>query len=339
MIRTLFAVAAAVVLGSGCSIGYRSVLMVTRSNFGVDVETAPPTAEVSISRQEGELAPSFEGGHKLPTLVGFQGRTGLGGGDTGNSFNNFLFGVSTIFAGGEAAEIATDLTDADSTEAICVSAQPVGRRKWAPDVQLPGPGEVKPFFIGTDSSLGVKVSWNGTTGQFPDSVKVGFQRKEFALAPIFASEGCGDGETGWTIAGPSFLAWTDHRVETGIAEPLAVKYAQGIATGSAATNLARVPEIKMLLLERTDPRLAERMVAQYGPDENTACIQQWIRGDRAKWEQAVREWWRARGNTSDAYIFIAGKDEARDRAAFVAEKGITCEDASRSSTSAPSGAP
>src|SRR5262245_57749866 len=56
----------------GCALGYNSMLFVTKSNIGLDVDTRPPTAEISIARREGVIAPTFEKGQKPPVLASFR---------------------------------------------------------------------------------------------------------------------------------------------------------------------------------------------------------------------------------------------------------------------------
>src|SRR5687768_13191208 len=93
--------AALLVLTCGC-VGYKSVLFSTKSNVGLDADTKPPTLEVSISRREGVVGPSFEDG-KMPPVVGsFQITT--------NSFPLFPR-MKTTFAGGSAATVITHLFD------------------------------------------------------------------------------------------------------------------------------------------------------------------------------------------------------------------------------------
>ena len=43
----------------GCGIGYNSVVFFTRTNMGIDIDTKPPVAEISVSRQEGVIEPAF----------------------------------------------------------------------------------------------------------------------------------------------------------------------------------------------------------------------------------------------------------------------------------------
>src|SRR5437762_663396 len=171
------------VLLSGCGIGYNRVLCMTKSNVGLDVDTKPPTAELTISRRELVIGPVFEGGVKPPVVASFRSKiTGILG---------IFFNVSSTFAGGDASDTMTKLFGgADSTmpedSTRCLSAKP-SPRVFGTSIEFPGPGDVKPLIFGTDTSFGLKVAWSGTTAEFPDSVKLGYNRKEFALAPVFGA--------------------------------------------------------------------------------------------------------------------------------------------------------
>ena len=46
----------------GCSALEEHVLFMTKTNVGIDVDSKPPTAEISIARREAVLEPTFEGG-------------------------------------------------------------------------------------------------------------------------------------------------------------------------------------------------------------------------------------------------------------------------------------
>ena len=80
---------------SGCAIGYNSILFVTKSNFGVDVDTHPPTADIGIKRLEGTISPVFEGGQTPPVLSSFRPE----------SSGLFSGNVSQTFATGDAAHM------------------------------------------------------------------------------------------------------------------------------------------------------------------------------------------------------------------------------------------
>jgi hypothetical protein len=164
----------------GCGIGYNRTLFFTTANVGLNIDTAPPTAELSISRREHVIGPTVEG-HKLPVLASFRSSfTGILG---------VMADVSSTFAGGDAAETLADLFDSPTGKIVdstrCATAQPKAAIHTY-DVSMPGPGQVKPFVFGTDTSFGLKVRWSGATAQYPDSVKLGYNRKEWALAPVSA---------------------------------------------------------------------------------------------------------------------------------------------------------
>lgn len=203
------ALAVLVSLGlSGCAIGYNRVLFMTKSNIGLDIDTKPPTAEITISRKEGTIGPTFEGGAKPPVLASFR-----------SAFRG-IFGVtadvSSTFAGGDAADTMTKLFGSadegpaeDSTR--CLSTKPTPS-VMNTSINLPGPGDVKPFVFGTDTSIGLKVAWSGTTAEFPDSVKFGYNRKEFALAPVFATPATGTaGKIGTIDAPKKVVVFADGR--------------------------------------------------------------------------------------------------------------------------------
>ena len=88
------------------------------------------------------------------------------------------------------------------------------------------------MFFGTDTSYGAKIAWTGTAGPYPDSVKLGYNRTEFALAPLSLSpdvSNCPPGSAPYvaTVRMPSFLA----SINAGLT-------AKGLAGGTAATATA-----------------------------------------------------------------------------------------------------
>jgi hypothetical protein len=166
---------------AGCAIGYNSVLFITKSNVGIDIDAKPPTAEVSIARREGVIAPTFEKGQTPPVMASFRVNT--------KGLISIFANVSSTFAGGDAAATMSDLFSDDYDRGTTVSQDSTLclKQKPAPKVvgygiSFPGQGEVKPFAFGTDTSLGLKIAWSGLTAQFPDTVKLGYNRKEFAFA-------------------------------------------------------------------------------------------------------------------------------------------------------------
>jgi hypothetical protein len=80
---------------SGCGMGYNKTLFMTQSNVGLNVDSQPPTAEISISRSEGVIAPTFEHGQEPSVQSSFQVKS--------SPFATAVFGANSTFAGGDAA--------------------------------------------------------------------------------------------------------------------------------------------------------------------------------------------------------------------------------------------
>lgn len=193
---------------NGCGVGQKKVLFTTQSNVGVNIDAKQLTAEINIDRQELVIGPTFENGQQLPVAAGFLNNNRFLGG----------FGVSSFFSGGTAAVKFT--APENSAPPIKLTAAPVFERGFlqrfidlfhskdyiARDSTLPGPGQVKPFVFDTDTSLGLKLAWSGS--EYPDKVKIGFNREEFALAPVTMKE-ISEGEYKYQVDMPSFFAAID----------------------------------------------------------------------------------------------------------------------------------
>lgn len=243
-----------------CAVGYNSTLFMTKSNIGLDVDTKPPTLEISIARREAVIAPGFEGGQTPPVLASFR--------TDSNPFSRFFFGVQSTFAGGNAAVAIAQTSIDPKTEPsslLCLSKKPNPKQILGVDVSVSEPGAVEPFFFGTDTSFGLKVAWSGMTGQIPDTVRLGFSRKEFAWAPVFGTDQVTCKIPGTTLDGkygiwmPPFVAVIDNDVQTGSPAQTGVKWLQYFATGTSATRMASRDEIRSVMLERIDPEAASRL--------------------------------------------------------------------------------
>lgn len=195
-VRYAFLIAIIAQVLTGCGIGYRTVLISTRTNMGVDIDTQPPTMEIAISRQEGVIEPQFENGKTLSVMTSFKSDT--------NAIGRLFVGVGQSFSTGEAAYIMTKLySDKDakrehvSYPGVPLSRPPKRSSFWAflpfvddsPDIDpnFLSPGEVRPVTFGTQSMLGLKVDWNGSTAQYPSGLKFGYNRKELAIIPVTLS--------------------------------------------------------------------------------------------------------------------------------------------------------
>lgn len=255
---------------TGC-VGYNTALFMTKSNAGLDLDAKPPTAEINISRKEGVVEPSFEGGQTPPVMASFSTKVGH------DKMDSFFLGVNQTFAGGDAAVTMAKLYDwekaikEDTDEEVSrnekkfdskltLSEPPKANANkgwfgWRKKLfGLAEPGEVRPFFFGTDTQFGMKVAWNGVGGPYPDTIKLGFNRKEIAVAPITINEA-------HEVRIPSFLATVDGGGKgaiTGATNTLGVKqdvnWIQYFATGKSANYLARQYGVRRAMLERADPK-------------------------------------------------------------------------------------
>lgn len=300
----------------GCAIGFDHTLFMTKSNVGVDIDTKAPTAEISIARRELVIAPAFEKGQTPPVLAGF--RTG----------NRLLFGfdVSSVFAGGNAALMLSDPDNIKDNSELCLQVKPEGKLHLGSielaRFSLPTTGEIRPFVFGTDTTFGLKVAWSGMTAQFPDSLKIGFNRKELALAPVFGSDK-GTQDCPYLVGMPPFLASIEMTSETTTPQTFDLAYRQSFSTGSAAVELAKDPSIKKLLLTRLD----RPVTGTFDKNEDSKCIKQWIGSDVSQKKEKTNEinnWLKGKGYEFKSTLLIYAKEYANQRAQFIKEKNINC---------------
>lgn len=271
--KTSFGLMAIALLSlSGC-VGYNTTMFMTKSNVGLDFDAKPPTAEINISRKEAVIEPSFEGGQTPPVLASFKPHAGVGSG-----FQNFFVGVDQTFAGGDAAVAMSKLygdQDAPDDSSKYSSALKLSKApKYSNYFQrVPGPGEVRPFIFSTDTMLGLKAAWSGTGGQIPDTVKLGFNRKEYAWAPLSMTTEAMDKVTPQRVKMPSFLATIESHMniagytnESGktpnAAEIVSLQY---FATGDAARLLALRRTVRMAMLARLDPN-SQQFKSKFGSE-------------------------------------------------------------------------
>lgn len=254
---------------SGCA-GDR-VLVATKTNIGLDIDSKPPTAEITIARRELAIQPTFpdiadkkdNNGHEiketsLPILASFDLQ--------GKFFNPRIIGH---FAGGDAAVyLAQEPTEDNRGDnkppvesSLCLKSQPEDPRGWFLKMWTTYEEyqkEPRSFYFATDTAYGLKVAWSGTAGPYPDSLKLGYNRKEFASPPIFVDEGCGGQQTGvWNVKLPSFYAAIDNASGLETFEGGKVNHVQFFATGQAATAFAKRASIRQVAFEGMAPDAAK----------------------------------------------------------------------------------
>jgi hypothetical protein len=137
---------------TACASGPNTVVFVTKSSLGVDVEQTPPGASIAYDRVEGYFGPRFDSGAVPPVVASF-------------TTNGQLLGreVKQVFATGDAARLLAN-------PSAQVAADPALK------------GDFKPMFFGTSTTLGVKIGFEagGSTSTFT----LGYKRKELTVIPV-----------------------------------------------------------------------------------------------------------------------------------------------------------
>lgn len=325
----------------GC-VGHDRALFVTKTNVGVDLDTQPPTAQINIARKEAVIEPTFANGETPPVLGSF----------AMNSRGMFA-DVSSTFSGGDAAvtmatlysddtvrvtdsEYSTLATNFDST--IELENAPTGgvfRVKKGllggegdTKIELNGPQGTKPFYFATVTSIGLKATWNGATGPAPDSFKLGFNRKEFAWAPVFGEPKPNE-RNKHKVKMPSFLATIDSSSGASTMSDTGVAVVQHFATGKAADRMALRKPVRMAMAKRLDPAAAKEIPTfTVEPDPNSAKIQTWlypngVGGDYVPENlEKIKAFINSEGLNMTVTDFIDSKESKTERQKFVSQESL-----------------
>lgn len=137
---------------TACASGPNTVVFVTKTSLGVDIEQTPPTASIAYDRVEGYFGPRYDSGAVPPVVASFTTNGQLLGRD-----------VKQVYATGDAARLLAN-----------------------PSAQVPADppltGDIKPMFFGTSTTLGVKIGYEagGSTSTFT----LGYKRKELSVIPV-----------------------------------------------------------------------------------------------------------------------------------------------------------
>lgn len=245
---------------SGCATD--RVLVATKTNIGLDVDTKPPTAEITIARRELAIQPTFPnvatpgGETALPVLASFNFH--------GTFFNPSITGH---FAGGDAAVHLARGSGANGPvdSSLCLKDEPADARggllkiwhKLTSTDHATYKKTPRLFYLATDTMFGLKAAWSGATGPYPDSLKLGYNRKEFASPPIFVNQGCGGDVNKWSVHLPSFYASIHNASAISTLTGSKVTSVQFFATGQAATEFSKRESIRQIAFEGMAPDAAE----------------------------------------------------------------------------------
>jgi hypothetical protein len=208
----VFVVLLVMLFGGGCA--YRdSVLFVTKTSLGIDVDSKPPSASIAYDRVEGFLGPRYDNGGVPPVVGRLQ--------TDGAVFNPR---VRQLYATGSAAALVADQN---------ASAGPTELK-----------GKKMFMFFGTTTSTGLKVTF---MGQYPDSFHIGYRRKEFSFIPLGHTKNSAGEDVDIY---PSVLATLDNRLQVGtnpVSGPTSgLQVGQLFATGVAADEYARSAVVRQL---------------------------------------------------------------------------------------------
>lgn len=314
-----------------CSALEEHVLFMTKSNVGIDVDSKPPTAEISIARREAVLEPTFEGGKTPPVMASFR--------SAGTGIFGMFYNISATFAGGDAATTMTSLYNDETggvekiqSSSLCLLARPKSRNYFTADKELglDTSGEYRPFIFGTATAFGLKIAWSGLTAQFPDTFRLGYNRKELAWAPIFVTEEpCAEDPAKPKVTKPykadvsSFLATIDHEGRVASHDKSGFDHLQYFATGKAATNLSLRKEVRQAMLRKIDPELLPDN--EYAPDKYSDCIVIWLKSDQGTNLPKLKAWLAGQQIAAKVNDFISAKPYALKRPAAVTALGIPCQ--------------
>lgn len=304
-------------IASGCAGLENNVLFMTKTNVGIDIDSKPPTAEISIARREAVLEPTFKGGQTPTVMASFRSSaTGLLG---------MFYDISATFAGGDAATTMTRLYG-DKTAGLegiepsymCLPENPS---------KAQGSQEYRPFVFGTDTSFGLKIAWSGLTAHIPDTFRLGYNRKELAWAPISVTEeDCdpkdGRAKTTWKATVNSFLATIDHGGQAGSMKESGYEHIQYFATGKAATYLSLRQEVRQAMLRKVDPELLA--AREYRCEANCACIDNWIKVDETTNLPKVKAWLKSKNFNVRVTDFVNAAEYVDQRRSAISELSITC---------------
>lgn len=264
-------VVVAVILTSLLGCAHDRALIVTKTNVGIDLDTKPPTAEISIARRELAILPSFphiladtnNSETTLPILASFNLQ--------GKFFNPSIIGH---FAGGDAAvnlaqaEISGQGNDSADDHELCLAKEPDDTRGFLlrfwhnltlKDSSYEGyRNTVRQFYFATDTTFGLKAAWSGTAGPYPDSFKLGYNRKEFASPPIMVNNGCKGNPQHFSIRMPSFFASINNASALANFYDNKTNNVQFFATGKAATEFSKRNDLRSYFSKNIVPSITEK---------------------------------------------------------------------------------
>jgi hypothetical protein len=197
------------------------VLFVTKTSVGFELDSKPANANISYDRIEGYFGPRYENGAMPPVVASIQTDGKILNPKVKQVYGTGAAATNLVLGGDQSVEAPTDLT-----------------------------GSKKLVFFGTATTTGLKV---GFTNNIPDSFSFGFKRKEFSLIPLGERKvDTADSNNPKRVVDvyPSVLASIDTGAGAGTPGETSLVTHQFFATGKAAVELGKDPELKKLMKRR-----------------------------------------------------------------------------------------
>ena len=209
----------------GCS---DTATFVTGTSIGLAASAETRQVQIGYSRAELFQGPNYPDVGEAPAVAGF----------FGSDLQVFSPHIRQLYATGDAAGLVT-------TPVALEPCPPDGRGSADAPPNLCAErantlsGERRILVFGTGTSLGLKL---GFTGDAPSSIDFGYDREELSVIPMHKQAPSGDSNKPDKYS--SVLASVDVNLATPNFLGTDLKLTQFFATGAAARNLAKNPDIQ-----------------------------------------------------------------------------------------------
>lgn len=213
---------------AGCA---DTAIFATGTDIGIVASATTQQAQIGYSRVELFQGPNYPDVGDAPAAVGF----------LGSDLDIFQPHIRQLYATGDAAALVTasgSLAPCPAT-GVAPAAPPYTTCNETPAALS---GERRALFVSTGTNLGLKLGFTGTA---PSSIKLGYDREETSIIPLHKVAPT-DTATSKPDKYTSVLASIDMNVKTASVANSGLKVTQFFATGAAARNLAKNPQMRSL---------------------------------------------------------------------------------------------
>lgn len=223
MMRTFCIMAAlAVQILQACT---DTATFVTATDIGISADANTEQLHIGYVRTELFQGPNYPDVGDAPAAVGF----------LGSNLEVFSPKIRQLYATGDAANLVTMPNEPKPCSGSS-SASPTNSPDMCAEQTANLTGERRALVFSTATNIGLKV---GFTGQVPSSIKFGFERGELSIIPLH-SQTTAEKPDKYT----SVLASIDMNLDTPSMKDTDLQVSQFFATGAAARNLAKHPDIR-----------------------------------------------------------------------------------------------